>query len=158
MAESTLEIRVNGILHQASDPPGTLLIDFVRDSLGLKGTKRGCDGGECGSCTLLLDGEPVCACLCTLGAVSGRSVTTIEGIAEGQSLHAVQEAFMAAGAVQCGFCTPGMVLSAVALLRRHPRPGRDEIARYMNGNLCSCGSYSQVIEALESFAEASGDQ
>ena len=148
MAESTLEIRVNGILHQASDPPGTLLIDFVRDSLG----------GECGSCTLLLDGEPVCACLCTLGAVSGRSVTTIEGIAEGQSLHAVQEAFMAAGAVQCGFCTPGMVLSAVALLRHHPRPGRDEIARYMTGNLCSCGSYSHVIEALESFAEASGDQ
>lgn len=153
MAETTTKIRVNGKLHEARDPPGRLLIDYIRDSLNLKGAKRGCESGECGSCTLLLDGDPICACMLTLGAASGRTVTTIEGVSQSRTLNRVQEAFLSAGAVQCGYCAPGMVMSAVSLLARNPRPERKEILVSMNGNLCPCGGYAQMIKAIESLAE-----
>lgn len=150
-----LEICVNGSLHQVNAAAGTLLIDYLRDSLGLKGTKLGCGTGECGSCTLLLDGDPICACLCTLSAAAGRSVTTIEGIADDDSPHPIQQALVASGAIQCGYCTPGVVLSTFALLTRHPKPDRQDMLAFLNGNLCPCGGYPQVLQAIESLVEAS---
>ncbi len=125
------------------------LLDYLRDCLKLKGTKLGCGSGDCGACTILVDGEPVYACIYALGAAQGKSVTTIEGIARQGAMHPVQEAFLAKGALQCGFCTPGMVMSAVALLEAFEAPTRDQIKLFMNGNLCRCGSYGAILQAIE---------
>ncbi|MCX5800181.1 MAG: (2Fe-2S)-binding protein [Candidatus Eisenbacteria bacterium] len=129
------------------------LIDLLRERLGLFGTKEGCGKGECGACTVLLDGAPVCSCLLLSSQLAGREVTTIEGLAKRDRLHPVQEAFTETGAVQCGFCTPGMVLSAVALLNENPDPSRQEIKRALSGNLCRCTGYKKIFEAVELAAK-----
>lgn len=128
------------------------LLEYLREVLNLKGTKLGCGSGDCGACTILVDGEPVYACIYAVGAAQGKSVTTIEGISEQGVLHPVQEAFLAKGALQCGFCTPGMVMSALALLQAIEHPTRDQIKHFMNGNLCRCGSYGAIMQAIEEIA------
>jgi aerobic carbon-monoxide dehydrogenase small subunit len=125
------------------------LLDVIREKLYLTGTKRGCDDGDCGSCTVLLDGEPIRSCLTLALTVEGREIVTVEGLVQGAELHPLQAAFQAHGAFQCGFCTPGMLLTAKALLDKNPKPSREEIRRYMSGNLCRCGSYEEVIAAIQ---------
>ncbi|KPJ61083.1 MAG: hypothetical protein AMJ46_03725 [Latescibacteria bacterium DG_63] len=148
-----LKFRLNG-KDTTVDVAGTeRLIDLLRERLYLVGTKEGCGKGECGACTVLLDGSPVCSCLMFSSQVAGKEVTTIEGLSEGDVLHPVQEAFTETGAVQCGFCTPGLVLSSVALLKENPGPSRDEIRRALSGNLCRCTGYEKVFEAVELAAK-----
>ena len=133
--------------------PGRRLLQVLREDLGLTGTKQGCDyEGECGACTVLLDGEPVRSCLLPVEKVAGRRVLTIEGLAEPGSLHPLQQAFIDYGAVQCGFCTPGMLLSAAALLHREPAPSREQIMAALEGNLCRCTGYVKIQEAIRSAA------
>jgi len=139
------------------------LIQTLRDRLGLTGTKQGCDLGDCGSCTVLFDGEPVLSCLVLATDADGHSVVTIEGLAQGEELHPVQRAFHETGAIQCGFCTPGMVLAAKALLDRNPMPTEAEIRHALSGNLCRCTGYTKIIHAVKRAAEwntvaASGDE
>jgi aerobic-type carbon monoxide dehydrogenase small subunit (CoxS/CutS family) len=148
-----LTFRLNGkntVLDVSGDER---LIDLLRERLGLFGTKEGCGKGECGACTVLLDGAPVCSCLMLSSQIVGREITTIEGLARGDELHPVQAAFADAGAVQCGFCTPGIVLSAVALLDENPEPSREEIRKALSGNLCRCTGYKKVFEAVELAAK-----
>ena len=134
---------------------GDLLIDVLRDQLHLTGTKEGCGRGECGACTVLVDGQPVNACLYPAPEVGGREVTTIEGlVGEGHSLSAVQQAFVEHGGIQCGFCTPGMILTAHALLRVHPDPDDGQIRDALAGNLCRCTGYVQIIESVQAAARA----
>lgn len=147
---------LNGRRVQAAIPPGMLLVDLLRDRFGLTGTKIGCGIGECGACTVLLDGEAVNSCLILAVAVNGREVTTIEGLAANGQLHPLQEAFIEAGAVQCGFCTPGMIMSAKALLDANPHPTREQIAEAISGNLCRCTGYVKIIDAVELAIEKLG--
>lgn len=144
---------MNGKEVQVEAPAGITLLRLLRDYLGLTGTKEGCGEGECGACTVLLDGVAVVSCLLPAAKAEGREVTTIEGLAQGQKLHPLQEAFISEGAVQCGFCTPGMILSAKALLDSNPRPTKDEIKEALSGNLCRCTGYSQIVRAVEKAAE-----
>jgi aerobic carbon-monoxide dehydrogenase small subunit len=130
------------------------LLQLLRDHLGLTGTKNACEQGECGSCSVFLDGVLVCSCLVGAGQAEGRQVTTIEGISDGAVLDAVQAAFVAAGAVQCGFCTPGLVMGARDLLQRIPDPDDDEIREALAGNLCRCTGYQKIIEAVHQAARA----
>jgi len=130
------------------------LIQVLRERLGLTGTKQGCDLGDCGSCTVLLDGEPVLSCLILAADAEGHTVVTIEGLAEGEELHPVQRAFHEAGAIQCGFCTPGMVLAAKALLDRNPTPTESEIRHALSGNLCRCTGYVKIVCAVQRAADA----
>ena len=140
---------VNGTERTADDVwPGESLLHLLRERLGLPGAKNACEQGECGSCTVYLDGEPVCACLVAAGQAIGREVTTVEGLADGQSLHPVQEAFVEAGAVQCGFCTPGLVVAAHDLLGRNPAPSDLEIREALAGNLCRCTGYEKILDAV----------
>lgn len=142
-----ISFEVNGRQVSLSVSPGELLVDVLRDRLGLTGTKQGCGIGECGACTVLLDGKPVCSCLTLAVTVDGRRVLTIEGLAENGELHPIQEAFVEAGAIQCGFCTPGMVLAVKALLDENPDPTREDVVRAISGNLCRCTGYAKIIEA-----------
>ncbi len=147
-----LRLTVNGREVRAEIEPRELLLDFVRDRLGLTGTKRSCDVQVCGACTVLIDGVPVSSC-CTLAyEANGRDVLTIEGMAHGGALHPIQAAFVERAALQCGFCTPGMVLSAKALLDEIPCPTREQIREYLGGNLCRCTGYWNIIEAVEHAA------
>ena len=140
---------VNGTERTADDVwPGESLLYLLRERLGLPGAKNACEQGECGSCTVYLDGEPVCACLVAAGQAIGREVTTVEGLAAGQALHPVQEAFVEAGAVQCGFCTPGLVVAAHDLLARVPEPSDPEIREALAGNLCRCTGYEKILDAV----------
>jgi carbon-monoxide dehydrogenase small subunit len=140
---------VNGTERTADDVwPGESLLHLLRERLGLPGAKNACEQGECGSCTVYLDGEPVCACLVAAGQAIGREVTTVEGLAVGQALHPVQEAFVEAGAVQCGFCTPGLVVAAHDLLARVPEPSDPEIREALAGNLCRCTGYEKILDAV----------
>jgi carbon-monoxide dehydrogenase small subunit len=140
---------VNGTERTADDVwPGESLLHLLRERLGLPGAKNACEQGECGSCTVYLDGEPVCACLVAAGQAIGREVTTVEGLADGPSLHPVQEAFVEAGAVQCGFCTPGLVVAAHDLLARVPEPSDPEIREALAGNLCRCTGYEKILDAV----------
>jgi carbon-monoxide dehydrogenase small subunit len=133
------------------------VVDLLRLDLGLTGTKEGCGmGGECGACTILVDGEPRLSCLLLAGQLEGRTVTTVEGLSPGEDLHPVQRAFVEEGAVQCGFCTPGMVLSAVSLLRENPNPTRREIREGMSGHLCRCTGYVKIVDAVEAAAREKG--
>jgi carbon-monoxide dehydrogenase small subunit len=144
-----LLITVNGDeLHLLVDTRRTLL-EVIRDEIGLTGTKNGCGQGECGACTVLVNGEPVNSCLMLAHEADGCEVVTIEGLARGDVLHPVQEAFIAQGAIQCGFCTPGMVLSTVALLERNPEPTREEVLVGLRGNLCRCTGYVKILDAVE---------
>ncbi|MEA4883060.1 MAG: (2Fe-2S)-binding protein [Clostridia bacterium] len=148
-----MRITVNGNEFTRTVSTSTTLLDFLREELNLTGTKEGCGKGECGACTVLLDGTPVDSCLVFAFQCHGRSVTTIEGLAREGQLHPVQDAFVRHGAVQCGFCTPGMVMSAVALLDSVPDPSEAEIRQAMSGNLCRCTGYKAIIEAIQDAAQ-----
>ena len=147
-------LTVNGTAQEADDVwAGESLLFLLRERLGLPGAKNACEQGECGSCTVYLDGEPVCACLVAAGQAIGREVVTVEGLAEADRLHPVQEAFVEAGAVQCGFCTPGLVVAAHDLLARVPRPSDLEIREALAGNLCRCTGYEKILDAVRLAAE-----
>ncbi len=148
----TLRMTVNGDPVEVAARDHETLLQVLRHRLGLTGTKQGCGLGACGACTVLLDGVPVLSCILLAADAEGREVTTIEGLARGGRLHPVQEAFLEAGAVQCGFCTPGMVLAAKALLDRDPRPDRGAIRRALSGNLCRCTGYVKIVDAVERAA------
>jgi carbon-monoxide dehydrogenase small subunit len=145
---------VNGNRYEVIIEPHMLLIDVLRDKLGFTGTKYACGAGDCGACTVLIDGEPSFSCLTLAIMAKGKSILTIEGLADGTELHPIQQAFVDKGAVQCGFCTPGMVLSAKALLDENPDPTRDEIKSALAGNLCRCTGYVKIIDAVEAAAGA----
>src|SRR5262245_15916328 len=148
-------LNVNGRAQRVeADPPHDLL-GVLRGDLGLTGTKYGCGEGQCGACTVLLDGRPVRSCSTPVSTAVGKRLTTIEGIAPEGRLHAVQQAFLDEGAMQCGYCIPGMIMSSVALLERTPRPTREQIVEAMNGNVCRCGTYARILAALERAAATS---
>ena len=140
---------VNGRAASVEADAETRLLDALREELHLTGTKEGCGEGECGACTVLLDGRPVNSCLVLAVQVEGRDVLTIEGVADGPRLHPIQQAFVEAGSVQCGFCTPGFILSTYALLRDHPTPSEDEILTALEGNLCRCTGYAKIVQAVK---------
>ncbi len=144
-----LEFVLNGEAAALETRPDRKVVDLLREDLGLTGTKEGCGAGECGACTILVDGESRLSCLMLAAQIQGRHITTIEGVAAGEKLHPVQEAFVEHGAVQCGFCTPGMVLSAVHLLDRNPHPTREAIREGLAGNLCRCTGYVKIVDAVE---------
>jgi aerobic carbon-monoxide dehydrogenase small subunit len=148
-----LRFNVNGQAVQAEVEPSTLLVDLLRGPLALTGTHVGCDTSQCGACTVLLDGDAVKSCTVLALQAEGRSVTTIEGLAKDGKLHPVQEAFIACHGLQCGFCTPGMVMSAVGLLQRHPQPSEQEIADAIEGNLCRCTGYVNIVAAIQQASE-----
>jgi len=152
----TLRFTLNGRPVVARCPDETILLDLLREQLRLTGTKRGCDLGTCGCCTVLVDGRPTLSCLTLAPLVAGRSVTTIEGETPAQGLSAVQQAFVDHGATQCGFCTPGFVLTATALLRENPHPSPEEVERAISGNLCRCTGYRAIVRAIEAAARAEG--
>lgn len=143
---------VNDEPYEGSVEPKKTLLEFLREDLDLTGTKKGCDDGECGSCTVLLDGQPVNACLVLAVEADGKKILTIEGLMEGNTLHPLQEAFIEHGAVQCGYCSPGMILTAKALLEENPRPSGEEIKKAIAGNLCRCGAYNKIVKAILSVA------
>jgi xanthine dehydrogenase YagT iron-sulfur-binding subunit len=147
-----VKLTVNGRDREVAADGSASLLDVLREQLHLTGAKRGCDRGECGACTVLLDGENVYSCLTLAASCAGRCVTTIEGLAKGADLHPLQQEFVAHDAVQCGFCTPGQILAALALLERDPAPTRESIARAMSGNLCRCGTYPKIVRAIQSAA------
>jgi aerobic carbon-monoxide dehydrogenase small subunit len=148
-----LSFTLNGSPVDVLVTPTETLLDVLREKLGVTGPKRGCDDGDCGACTVLLDGEPARSCLTIALTVEGRDVMTVEGLTPpGADLHPLQKAFHETGAFQCGFCTPGMLMSAKALLEKNPNPTREEIVDFMSGNLCRCGSYEEVIEAIQAVA------
>jgi carbon-monoxide dehydrogenase small subunit len=144
-----IEMTVNGTEQQADDVwPGESLLYVLRERLGLPGSKNACEQGECGSCSVYMDGVLVCACLVLAAQAHGRSVTTVEGLGDDGDLHAVQDAFVAAGAVQCGFCTPGLIVATHELLDRNPNPTDAEIREALAGNLCRCTGYEKIIDAV----------
>ena len=155
MTKELLTLRVNGERHTVAAEPHHTLLEVLREELQLTGTKHGCELGECGACTVLVDGVPVLSCL-TLPAQldEAAEVTTVEGLATGATLHPLQTAFAEEGAAQCGYCTPGMLMAAKALLDGNPRPSRDEIAQAISGNLCRCTGYTAIYEAIERAAKA----
>lgn len=156
MNKQLLKLQVNGRTHEIAAAPGALLIEVLRDTLALTGTKQGCDGGECGACTVLVDGRPRLAC-CTLAVqVEGHAVETVEGQARQGRLSAVQQAFHDKLGAQCGYCTPGMVMASEGLLRRNPNPTVDEIRAALAGNLCRCTGYVKIIESVQAAAAAIG--
>jgi carbon-monoxide dehydrogenase small subunit len=146
-------LSVNGALVEADVWEGESLLYALRERLGFPGSKNACEQGECGSCSVFLDGQLVCACLVLAAQADGHEVVTVEGLADGDELHPVQQAFVETGAVQCGFCTPGLVVAAVDLLRRVPRPSDDELREALSGNLCRCTGYAKIFDAVRLAAE-----
>ncbi|MGD0872008.1 MAG: (2Fe-2S)-binding protein [Bryobacteraceae bacterium] len=153
---ATIRLSVNGKALSVDTEPERPLLEVLREDLGLTGTKYGCGEGQCGSCTVLLDGQPTVSCVTTVRAAEGRKIVTIEGLAEGGTLHPVQQAFLDEGAVQCGYCTPGMVLQTVALLGNHPKPTDTQIVDGLNGNLCRCSDYRRIMAAVRRAAAGAG--
>lgn len=145
--------KVNGKQIEMEISPELRLIDFLRDILGLTGTKEGCGEGECGACTVIVDGEVMDSCLLLVPQVNGKEIITIEGLDQDKEIHPIQQAFLARGAVQCGYCTPGMILAAKALLDKNSQPSKDEIAIALSGNICRCTGYAKILEAVEDAAE-----
>jgi carbon-monoxide dehydrogenase small subunit len=145
-------LAVNGVAYPVELEPGTSLLDAVRDAIGLTGSKEGCDDSECGACMMLLDGKPVNACSYLALQAEGSEVTTVEGLADGSDLHPLQAAFLEHGGVQCGFCTPGMLVSATALLRENASPTDDEVRIALSGNLCRCTGYDGIVKAVLAVA------
>jgi carbon-monoxide dehydrogenase small subunit len=153
MAKLVVSFEVNGVATDVLTEPNRSLLEVLRDSLELTGTKEGCGTGDCGACTVLLDGRPVTSCLLLAPEAEGRRVTTVEGLARQGKLHPVQQTFVEQGGLQCGICTPGMIMSAVALLERNAQPSEDEIRYAIAGNLCRCTGYDKIVRAVEVAAE-----
>jgi len=150
-----LTLLVNGVEHSVDVPSDQKLLYVLREDLGLTGAKYGCGEGQCGACTVLLEGKPVRSCLASVGAVAGKKITTIEGLEQSGRLHPVQEAFLRVEAFQCAYCTSGMIVSAVGLLGKNPRPTDQQIIDFMDGNVCRCGTYPRILEAIRLAAAAS---
>jgi aerobic-type carbon monoxide dehydrogenase small subunit (CoxS/CutS family) len=151
---SVKELHVNGAKRPIDADAERTLLSVLRDDLDLTGCKYGCGEGKCGACTVLIEGRPTRSCQTEVGTVEAKAIRTVESIAADSKLHHVQQAFLEAGAFQCGYCTPGMIMSAVALLTNKPNPPRDEIVRFMGGNICRCGAYARIISAIENAAKA----
>jgi aerobic-type carbon monoxide dehydrogenase small subunit (CoxS/CutS family) len=150
------ELEVNGSRRRIDADPDRTLLSVLRDDLDLTGTKYGCGEGQCAACTVLIDGVPTRSCITNVGAAAGKRIVTIEGLAPAGKLHPVQEAFLEADALQCGWCTPGMILGAVGLLQRNPRPSEAEIVAGMNGHICRCGTYPRIVTAIQAAAKKGG--
>ncbi len=150
----TVSMTINGEKKTVTTDPERALLEVLREELGLTGTKYGCGAGSCGSCTVLMDGKRTPSCITPVSAAADKTIVTIEGLAKGASLHPVQEAFLAEGALQCGYCTPGMILTAVALLEQNPHPTDEQIIAGMNGNLCRCNGYTKILKAVRRAADA----
>ena len=150
--QGTAEIEVNGASYRIESDRNRTLLSILREDLGLTGSRYGCGEGECGACTVLVDGVPRKSCMTTLNGVSGRSIVTIEGLERDGELHPLQEAFLEKEALQCGYCTSGMIVAGVGLLERNPNPSESEIIRYMQGNVCRCGTYRRIIAAITAAA------
>jgi aerobic-type carbon monoxide dehydrogenase small subunit (CoxS/CutS family) len=148
----TVTLTVNGVQRTVTTDPQRLLLDVLREEFGLTGTKYGCGEGRCGACTVLMNGKRALSCVLPIAEANGKTITTIEGLAKDGSLHPVQEAFLEEGAIQCGYCTSGMVLSAVALLQENPNPTDEEIITGMNGNICRCNGYVKILNAVRRAA------
>jgi len=148
-----MTFKINGMVFEGEVDHRRTLLEVLRENFGLLGTHKGCDEGQCGACTVLLEGKAVNSCLILAASVQGKVITTIEGLAQGDSLHPIQEEFVNAGAIQCGFCTPGMILTAKAFLDTNPAPTDNEIRSALCGNLCRCTGYYQIIEAVSRAAE-----
>ena len=153
-----IRFELNGRKVDLEVRPDRRVVDLLREDLGLTGTKEGCGAGECGACTVLIDGDARLSCLMLAAQLDGRSVTTIEGLCQDGTLHPVQDAFVEHGAVQCGFCSPGMVLTAVDLLQRHAAPNRQQIRQGLSGNLCRCTGYVKIVDAVEAAARVMRDK
>ena len=153
MKTITSTTTVNGEVYTKDVAPNMTLVEFIRDELHLNGTKEGCDEGECGACTVIMDGKTVSSCLVLAAEANGSEITTIEGLADDGKLHPIQEAFLEAGAVQCGYCTPGMILSAKAVLDEFPMPTDEQIRTGIEGNLCRCTGYNRIVSAIRLAAE-----
>ena len=154
MAKQILSLNVNGRTHEVAAPGSALLLEVLRDQLGLTGSKQGCDGGECGACTVLVDDEPRLACITLAASVSGKRIETIEGLSESGRMSRLQQEFHEKLGTQCGFCTPGMVMAAEALLRRESKPSEAQIREALAGNICRCTGYVKIIESVQAAAEA----
>src|SRR5438128_72587 len=152
MMDLEITLRVNGATHQLSVDPRTTLLDALRERLGLTGSKKGCDQGACGACTVLIDGKRVLSCLALAATCEGRDVLTIEGLSDAGTLHPMQEAFVRHDAFQCGYCTPGQILSAVALLAEGRATSDEAIREFMSGNICRCGAYPNIVAAIRDVA------
>jgi carbon-monoxide dehydrogenase small subunit len=148
MKQIEISLKVNGIAYTLDVRPQRTLVEVLRETLGLTGTKKSCNEGECGACTVLMDGKPVASCLVLAIDAQGKEIVTIEGLAEGEKLHPIQEAFLRNGGIQCGFCTPGMVMSAKALLDEHSKPTSTEVRKAISGNLCRCTGYQQIVDSI----------
>ena len=156
---ATFTLNINGRAHQVEGAHGDSLLSVLRDELGLPGSIYGCGEGSCGACSVLVDGQLTRSCVTRIGAVAGKQITTIEAIADGDRLHPVQQAFIDAEAFQCGYCTPGMVIATIALLKTHPNPTDQDIAKVMDRNVCRCGTYPRIVQAVRlaaSRAKTSG--
>jgi nicotinate dehydrogenase subunit A len=151
---AVIALRVNGTQHHVAAEPDRNLLGVLRDELDLTGSKYGCGEGFCGACTVVIDGRAIRSCHTSLSECAGKSITTIEGLARADKLHPLQQAFLNVGAMQCGYCTPGMIMNSYALLKRLPAPTTEEIGRSMEGNVCRCGTYPRIIEAIKQAAEA----
>jgi isoquinoline 1-oxidoreductase alpha subunit len=152
MAKVT-ELHVNGTRRRLNADSDRTLLSVLRDDLDLTGTKYGCGEGQCGACTVLIDGMPAHSCRMKVGAAAGRQITTIEGLESGGKLHPLQEAFLEVGAMQCGYCTPGMIMAGAGLLKKNPHPTPEEIVKHMQGNICRCGTYPRIVEAIQRAAK-----
>jgi carbon-monoxide dehydrogenase small subunit len=148
MKHVEITLKVNGIRYTVDVKPQRTLVEVLRETLGLTGTKKSCNEGECGACTVLMDGKPVASCLVLAIDAQGKEILTIEGLSEGENLHPIQEAFLKHGGIQCGFCTPGMVMSAKAFLDEHPKPTQTEVRKAISGNLCRCTGYQQIVDSI----------
>jgi aerobic-type carbon monoxide dehydrogenase small subunit (CoxS/CutS family) len=146
---SSLRLTVNGRAFTVDADPQTSLLSVLREQLDLTGTKYGCGEGQCGACTVLIDGKAQRSCITKMATVGQKQITTIEGLAKGDQLHPVQQAFLDEDALQCGYCTPGMIMSAVSLLKQNPHPSQSQIVEFMDGNVCRCGTYSRIIRAIQ---------
>jgi aerobic-type carbon monoxide dehydrogenase small subunit (CoxS/CutS family) len=149
------QLHLNGAPRETSADPRRSLLSVLRDDLALTGCKYGCGEGECGACTILLDGQPTRSCITSLADCAGKKITTIEGLATGEKLHPLQTAFIECNALQCGYCTAGMIMTGSALLEKNPKPTRDQIIEHMNGNICRCGTYPRILAAINRAAELS---
>lgn len=154
--KQAIELKVNGDTHEVLISPNQTLLEVLREKLGLTGTKRGCDLGACGACTVLLDGEAYLSCLTLAVDAAGKDIVTIEGLSEGGYLHPVQKSFVEVGGLQCGFCTPGIIMTAKAILDEEPNPTEESVKKKMAGNLCRCTGYKKVVEAVTSAAAKMG--